>query len=424
MKVSLKKGKKLAGTITPPPDKSITHRALIVGALGVDETEIGNPLISGDTKSTVSCLLKLGKKISVEANRIMIEKGSLREPEEILDCGNSGTTARLLTGLLSSQEFFSVLDGDSSLKKRPMKRVVEPLRRMGAEIFGRLGSSCLPFSINGQKLHGIDYQLDLPSAQVKSAIILAGLFAEGKTTIRERIKTRDHLERLLLWLGADLEIQNNTVVVKQGSQISGGRVAVPGDISSAAFLMAAAVLLSGSRIILKNVGFNPTRLGFIKVLKRMGANISALDHRTKFNEEMADLEIKASDLMATDVEENEVPYLIDEIPLVALLATQAQGVTRIKGAGELRHKESDRLKSVFINLSKMGARIEEKEDGLIIEGPTPLKGAQLRSFGDHRIAMTMAVASLLAHGESDIEGFDWVEISYPNFLPDFMSLYK
>lgn len=422
MKMPFSKGQKLTGEIIPPPDKSITHRALMVGAISRKGVRIKNPLISGDTLSTVDCLRKLGKSLTMNPKEIIIKPGQLKEPRDILYCGNSGTTARLLSGILSGQKFFSVIDGDDSLKRRPMKRVVEPLRRMGAIIFGRENDSLLPISIKGNELHGHEFELTVPSAQVKSAVILAALLAEGKTTIKEKIKSRDHLERMLEWFGVNLEVQGNIITVDGSSQIEGGEITVPGDISSAAFLIGAAVLVPGSHIVVREVGYNPTRTGFIRVLQRMGAKISVLKMKEQAKEEVADLEIKSSSLKATEVTKEEIPSLIDEIPLIALLATQAEGVTRITGASELRHKESDRIKAMCENLKKMGAKIEELRDGIIIEGPTLLRGNQVSSFGDHRIAMTFAVASLITRGETWIEGFDSVQISYPEFIRDLSTL--
>lgn len=422
MKMPFSKGQKLTGEIIPPPDKSITHRALMVGAISRKGVRIKNPLISGDTLSTVDCLRKLGKSLTMNPKEIIIKPGQLKEPRDILFCGNSGTTARLLSGILSGQKFFSVIDGDDSLKRRPMKRVVEPLRRMGAIIFGRENDSLLPISIKGNELHGHEFELTVPSAQVKSAVILAALLAEGKTTIKEKIKSRDHLERMLKWFGVNLEVQGNIITVDGSSQIEGGEITVPGDISSAAFLIGAAVLVPGSHIVVREVGYNPTRTGFIRVLQRMGAKISVLKMKEQAKEEVADLEIKSSSLKATEVTKEEIPSLIDEIPLIALLATQAEGVTRITGASELRHKESDRIKAICENLKKMGAKIEELRDGIIIKGPTLLRGNQVSSFGDHRIAMTFAVASLITRGETWIEGFDSVQISYPEFIRDLSTL--
>lgn len=422
MKMPVFRGNGLSGEIVPPPDKSITHRALLVGAISRKGIRIVNPLVAGDTYSTIDCLHKLGKNLVLNPGEIIIEPGSMVEAREILYCGNSGTTARLLSGILSAQNFFSVIDGDDSLKQRPMKRVVEPLRKMGAKIFGRAEDSLLPLSIKGGPLQGLVFELDVPSAQVKSAIILAALSAEGTTVVKEKIKARDHLEKMLRSLGVDLKIQDKTITVEGKSQVEGGEIAVPGDFSSAAFLISAAILVPGSRVIIKDVGFNPTRIGFIKVLERMGAKLSVLNLKSQGLEEVADLEVRSGPLKATEITEEEIPSLIDEIPLLALLATQAEGITRISGAGELRHKETDRIRAMGENLRKMGARVEEPENGLVIEGPTPLEGNQLISYGDHRIAMTLSIASVIARGETYIDGFESIKISYPNFLKDLSSL--
>lgn len=422
MKIPVFRGNGLSGEIVPPPDKSITHRALLVGAISRKGIRIVNPLVAGDTYSTIDCLHKLGKNLVLNPGEIIIEPGPIVEAGEILYCGNSGTTARLLSGILSAQNFFSVIDGDDSLKQRPMKRVVEPLRKMGAKIFGRAGDSLLPLSIKGGPLQGLVFELDVPSAQVKSAIILAALSAEGTTVVKEKIKARDHLEKMLRWLGVDLKIQDKTITVEGKSQVEGGEIAVPGDFSSAAFLISAAILVPGSRVIIKDVGFNPTRIGFIKVLERMGAKLSVLNLKSQGLEEVADLEVRSGPLKATEITEEEIPSLIDEIPLLALLSTQAEGITRITGAGELRHKETDRIRAMGENLRKMGARVEEPENGLVIEGPTPLEGNQLISYGDHRIAMTLSIASVIARGETYIDGFESIKISYPNFLKDLSSL--
>ncbi|MGQ9800604.1 MAG: 3-phosphoshikimate 1-carboxyvinyltransferase [Candidatus Saccharicenans sp.] len=416
------KGQRLSGEIVPPPDKSITHRALLVGAIARKGLRIVNPLEAGDTCSTVDCLQKLGKNLRLNPGEIRIEPGPLREAREILNCGNSGTTARLLSGILSAQNFFSVMDGDDSLKQRPMKRVVEPLRKMGAKIFGRAEDSLLPLSIRGGPLKGSFFELDLPSAQVKSAIILAALSAEGTTIIKEKIKARDHLERMLRWLGIDLKVQDKTITLEGKTQVEGGEISIPGDFSSAAFFISAAILAPDSRIIIKDVGLNSTRIGLIRVLERMGAKLSVLNLKYRGYEEVADLEVRAGSLKATEITGKEIPSLIDEIPLLALLGTQAEGITRITGASELRHKETDRILTISENLRQMGARIEELENGLIIEGPTPLRGNHLNSYGDHRIALTLAIASIIAVGETYIEGFDCIRISYPDFLRDLYSL--
>ncbi|MGC9056419.1 MAG: 3-phosphoshikimate 1-carboxyvinyltransferase [Candidatus Saccharicenans sp.] len=414
--------KRIEGEIIPPSDKSITHRAILVGSLANKGFRIKRALISADILSTVNCLRSLGKDIRIEGCEIHIIKGNLREASGILDCGNSGTTARLLAGLLAAQPFYSVLDGDDSLRRRPMKRIVEPLRLMGAQIFGRQDDSFLPLSLRGGYLHGVDYELPVASSQVKSALILAGLLAEGTTIIREKIKTRDHLERMLQYLGVELNCENNSIRVRPQEKVDSGEITVPGDISSAAFLISAAVMLPNSHLVIRRVNFNPTRIGFIKVLDKMGARLSILSLENKFNEEIADLEVKTSELKAVEIEASDIPSLVDEIPLIALLATQAHGLTKITGAKELRYKECDRLHAIWVNLKRMGAKVVELEDGLVIEGPTKLKGAKVESFNDHRIAMTMAVAATVAGGEVWIDQDDCLKISYPYFWEHFMAV--
>ena len=422
MKKLSQKINRIEGEINPPADKSITHRAIIIGALAKKGLRINRALISGDTLSTVGCFRKLAKEITIKGNEIYVSPGPLKEPLDILNCQNSGTTARLLAGLLAAQPFFSVINGDSSLRQRPMKRIVEPLSLMGARIFGRQEDSFLPLSIKGGELQAIDYELPVASAQVKSAILLAGLFARGQTTVREKIKTRDHLERMLQYFGQEISLEEKAVKIRGKNEIEGGEVAIPGDISSAAFLITAAVLIPRSRLIVRQVNFNPTRTGFIKKLVQMGASLSVLNLREEYNEEVADLKVRSSELKAVEITAEEVPSLVDEIPLIALLATQAEGVTRIRGAKELRYKECDRLHALYLNLRKMGARIEEQEDGLIIEGPTRLKGAGVQSFNDHRLAMTLVIAALIAEGETSVDNLDCIQISYPEFWQHLKAL--
>lgn len=416
--------KKMEGRLKPPPDKSITHRALIIGSLSEEEIKIQNPLFSGDTISTMNCLLKLGKRIEKRENQIVIKPGKFKEPEEILYSGNSGTTVRLLSGLLSGQDFFSILDGDASLRKRPMERVIEPLRKMGAKIYARERDSLLPMAIKGGNLRGITYELKISSAQVKSAIILSAIFADGETVIKENLRSRDHTERMLKWLGADVKVEDKTIKIKGGSKISGGEIIVPGDISSASFFICGALLLKGSKIAIENVGLNPTRTGILEILKRMGAYIKILDLYNQCNEEIGEIEVRYSQLKGVEIEGDEIPSIIDEIPLVSLLATQAEGITKIKGAKELRYKESDRIHAICNSLGKMGAKIEENEDGITVEGPTPLRGGRVSSYGDHRIAMTLLIASLIAKGKTIIDNLNCIEISYPNFIKDLFTLCK
>ncbi len=422
MRISWANCKKLKGTVIAPPDKSITHRALILGSITKRGLVIKNPLFCGDTFSTLRCLLRLGKKIKIKDQEVVIEKGELLESRNVLYCGNSGTTARLLSGLLCAQNFFSVLDGDRSLKRRPMRRIVEPLRKMGAIIHGREEDTLLPLAIKGGELKGINFEMDIPSAQVKSAILISSLFAEGETVIKEKIRTRDHTERMVKWLDGDIEVKNGIIIVNGFSKLQGKEILVPGDFSSASFFITGAIIVKDSHIFVRNVGLNPTRTGFLRVLERMGAEVKILDLKTQCNEEVGDLEVKYSPLKGVEVSKDEIPSLIDEIPLIALLATQAEGITRITGAKELRYKESDRIRAVCKSLKRMGAKIEELEDGFIVEGTSSLKGTYLTSCGDHRIAMTLCIASLIAEGETFVKGLKWVEISYPNFTEALYSL--
>lgn len=423
MRMLVSEARKLRGKYLPPPDKSITHRALLVGALATKGFRIINPLLSDDTFSTIRCLKQLGKSIEINHKEIVISPDEWREPEEILDCGNSGTTARLLTGLLARQPFFSVLSGDQSLRRRPMGRVVEPLVRMGAKVSGRSGDSLLPLAIKGGPLTGIDFKLPVPSAQVKSAVILAGLGAEGPTVIRQPIRSRDHLERMLCWLGVDITSKNGLIRVPGKIEIEGGQISVCGDFSSAAFFLVAALLIPNSDLVIEKVNLNPTRTGLLEVIKRMGGRVEILDLENRCGEEVGNIRVKHSALKSIEIQDEEIPDLIDEIPLIALLATQAVGTTIISGARELRFKETDRLKAMAWNLGEMGAAVEEKEDGLIIAGPAELRPSKLKSFGDHRIAMTMAVAAAITSGGStEIDGFDCVSISYPEFISDFRRL--
>jgi 3-phosphoshikimate 1-carboxyvinyltransferase len=329
--------------------------------------------------------------------------------------GNSGTTIRLLTGLLSGQNFYSVLNGDNSIRKRPMRRVVQPLRLMGAEIWGREDGNLAPLSIKGSTLNPFQYTLPVASAQVKSALLLAGLYAPGKTVIREPLSTRDHTERMLEIMQADIKISPPEIRIKGGTELRNNDIFIPGDISSAAYFIAAASILKDSQIIIKQVGVNPNRTGLIEILKKMGTKIDILNYQIKSNEPRADLKIEYSELKGIEIDQEDVPSLIDELPLIAVVATQAQGKTVVSGARELRVKESDRIKAIVSELKKMGADIEEKEDGFTVNGPTRLQGAVCESYNDHRIAMSLAVAALLAEGKTVIKNSECIDISFPGF---------
>ncbi|MBA3061776.1 MAG: 3-phosphoshikimate 1-carboxyvinyltransferase, partial [Atribacteria sp.] len=400
MELVLEKVNQLKGNIFVPGDKSISHRSLILGSIAQGETRVYNLLNSLDCLRTLDCMQALGVKIELDVDNSVNIKGKglygLQEPKDILDVGNSGTTVRLLAGLLSGQNFYSVLNGDNSIRKRPMKRVAQPLRLMGADIWGREDGHFAPLSIRGSKLNPFQYTLPVASAQVKSALLLAGLYATGETVIREPLSTRDHTERMLEIMQADIKISPPEIKIKGGTELRSTDIFIPGDISSAAYFIAAASILRDSRIIIKQVGVNPTRTGIIEILKKMGTKIDILNYQIKSNEPRADLMIEYSKLKGVEIKKENVPFLIDELPLIAVVATQAQGKTVVSGARELRVKESDRIKAIVSELKKMGADIEEEEDGFTVNGPTGLQGAVCESYNDHRIAMSLAVAALLA----------------------------
>ncbi len=410
---------KLKGKLSVPGDKSISHRALILGSIAQGETHIYNFLNSLDCLKTLECMQALGVEIERGSNHSLKVKGrglyGLEEPAEVLEVGNSGTTIRLLAGLLSGQKFYAVLNGDSSIRKRPMKRVVEPLRLMGADIGGREGGALAPLSIRGGRLAPLQYTLPVASAQVKSALLLAGLYAAGETIIREPLSTRDHTERMLQMMQADLEISPPEIKIRGGKELKATDIYVPGDLSSAAYFLTAASLLKGSQLTIEQVGINPTRSGIIKILEKMGARIDILNFELKSNEPRADLRIKYADLKGVEIGKEDIPGLIDELPLIAVAATQAQGITVVSEAEELRVKETDRLKAIVSELKKMGADIEEREDGLVVKGPAKLKGAVTESYSDHRMAMSLAIAALLAEGKTVIKNAECIDISFPGF---------
>ena len=419
MELVLEKNNKLRGNIFVPGDKSISHRSLILGSIARGETRIYNFLNSLDCLKTLECMQALGAEIELGKDNSAKIKGEglygLQEPKDILDVGNSGTTIRLLTGLLSGQNFYSVLNGDVSIRKRPMKRVVEPLRLMGADIGGRKDGQFAPLSIRGNKLNPLHYTLPVASAQVKTALLLAGLYTTGGTIIKEPLPTRDHTEKMLEIMQADLKISPFEIKVMGGKELRGTDIFIPGDISSAAYFIAAASILKDSQITIRQVGVNPTRTGIIEILKKMGTKIETLNYQIKSNEPQADLKIEYSKLKGVEIKKENVPFLIDELPLIAVVATQAQGKTVVSGARELRVKETDRIKAMVSELKKMGADIKEKEDGFIVNGPTGLQGAVCESYNDHRIAMSLAVAALLAEGKTIIKNSECIDISFPGF---------
>jgi 3-phosphoshikimate 1-carboxyvinyltransferase len=419
VKTLAKPNKGVTGSIRVPGDKSISHRTAIIGAIASGTTEITGYASGLDCSSTLTCIEKLGVTVEHPSqNNILIHSGgpeSLKEPDTVLDAGNSGTTMRLLTGTLASLPFCSVITGDSSLRNRPMDRVTGPLRQMGACICGRKDGCYAPLMIKGGNTHGIYYQLKIASAQVKSAILLAGLNATGCTTVEEPYRSRDHTERLLKWFGAEISTEGMQTTITGKTRIRGTRVPVPGDISSAAYFLALAAALPESDLTIASVGINPTRIGFVEALQHMGANITLTDNKQYGFEPVASIRVKSSDLTAIEVRPEQIPNLIDEIPVLAVVCTQAKGVTRISGAQELRVKESDRLSAITKELKKMGANIQETSSGLVIEGPTPLCGAEVETYGDHRIAMAMAVAGSLASGTTMTNNPSCVDISFPEF---------
>jgi 3-phosphoshikimate 1-carboxyvinyltransferase len=422
----IEKINKLRGNISVPGDKSISHRSLILGSIAQGETRIYNFLNSLDCFKTLECMQALGAEIELDENDSVNIKGKglygLQEPKDILDVGNSGTTIRLLTGLFSGQNFYSVLNGDNSIRKRPMKRVVQPLRLMGADIWGRKDGHFAPLSIKGSKINPFQYTLPVASAQVKTALLLAGLYTTGETVIKEPLPTRDHTEKMLEIMRADIKISPPEIKIKGGKELRGTDIFIPGDISSAAYFIVAASILRDSQIIIKQVGVNPTRTGIIEILKKMGSKIDILNYQVKSNEPQADLMIEYSKLKGVEIKKENVPFLIDELSLIAVVATQAQGKTVVSGARELRVKETDRIKAIVSELKKMGADIEEREDGFTVNGPTRLQGAVCKSYNDHRIAMSLAVAALLAEGKTVIKNSECIDISFPGFEKTLQNL--
>ena len=416
-------GVTVKGEITIPGDKSISHRALMLGAIAQGETTIEGLLLGEDPRSTAACFRAMGAKISeLNSQKITVTGvglGNLQEPQDILDAGNSGTTIRLMLGLLASHpdRLFTVT-GDNSLRSRPMSRVVKPLEQMGASIWGRKGNTLAPLAVKGRQLKPTHYHSPIASAQVKSCVLLAGLMVDGKTTVTEPALSRDHSERMLRAFGATLDIDpdTNSVTLTGQPTLTGQKVIVPGDISSAAFWLVAGAIVPGSDLLITNVGINPTRTGVLEALAMMEADITQENQRTVAGEPVADLRVKHSKLKACKIAGDIIPRLIDEIPVLAVAAAFAEGTTIIADAAELRVKESDRLAVMATELGKMGAKISELEDGLEITGGNPLKGAEVDSFTDHRIAMSLAIAALNAKGKTTINRAEAASISYPNFV--------
>ncbi|WP_425481978.1 3-phosphoshikimate 1-carboxyvinyltransferase [Cytobacillus depressus] len=417
----------LKGTIAIPGDKSISHRSIMFGAIAKGETTVTNFLLGEDCLSTISCFRKLGVSIEQLEDKVIIYGNGidgLKEPSDILDVGNSGTTIRLLLGILAGRPFHSVLIGDESIGKRPMTRVTKPLQTMRAVIHGRKNGEFTPISITGGDLSPLEYVLPVASAQVKSAILFAGLQANGTTTIIEPAKTRDHTERMIQKFGGSFEVDGCTVKIKGGQVLTGTEIHVPGDISSAAFFLAAGAIVPNSEITLKNVGLNPTRTGIIDVLKEMGADFTILPYDKDAFEPSGDIIIKTSNLKGITIEGELIPRLIDEIPIIALLATQAEGETIIKDAEELKVKETNRIDTVVGELSKLGANIKATDDGMIIQGKSELIGGTVSSYGDHRIGMMLSIAAAICKDKVFLENEESIYISYPDFFKHLQSLIK
>lgn len=415
----------LCGELAVPGDKSISHRCIMFGALANGLTEAEHFLTGADCLSTIACFRQMGISIEQNGSHVQIHgKGlhGLSAPNSVLDAGNSGTTVRLMSGILSGQSFSSVITGDASIQKRPMKRIIDPLRQMGASIEAYSANNCAPLQITGHPLHAVHYKSPVASAQVKSCVLLAGLYADDITSVTEPVVSRNHSELMLRYFGAELETSAKTVSIQPQPVLSGRKVNVPGDISSAAYFIAAALLVPGSEVLLTNVGINPTRDGMLRVCRAMGADITVLNEDHSGAEPCADLLIRSSNLKGTVIEGDIIPTLIDEIPILAILAAFAEGTTIIADAAELKVKESDRILVMTENLRKIGCDAEATDDGMIIHGGQPLHGAVIDSHKDHRIAMSFAAAALACDGEMDILDGDCVQISYPNFYSDLMHL--
>lgn len=418
------KTKHLKGEVTIPGDKSISHRAVMFGSLAEGTTEVTNFLQGADCLSTIDCFRRMGVEIDNTPQRILIHgKGlhGLKAPSDVLDTGNSGTTTRLISGILAAQPFETTLTGDASIQKRPMRRIMEPLSMMGADITSVKGNDCAPLHIIGAPLHGIHYHSKVASAQVKSAILLAGLYADGVTKVTEPTISRNHSEIMLNYFGASVTTEDKTAIIYPEPVLTGQKVNVPGDISSAAYFIAAGLLIPGAEVLIHNVGINPTRDGILKVAQAMGADITYLNANHD-GEPTADLLVKHSSLHGITIEGDIIPTLIDELPIINVMAACAEGTTIIRNAEELKVKESNRIDVMVKYLGAMGCDITGTEDGMIIHGGNPLHGTTIDSHMDHRIAMSFAIASLIANGTTEITDSDIVTVSYPNFFEDLQRL--
>lgn len=415
----------IRGEVRIPGDKSVSHRSVMFGSLAKGATEIHNFLNGADCLSTISCFRHMGIDIWQTGGVVTVHgKGlrGLKAPESILDCGNSGTTARLISGILAPQRFSVTLTGDESIQKRPMNRIIEPLSLMGADISSIRKNGCAPLKITGKALHGIHYVSQVASAQVKSSILLAGLYADSATSVTEPALSRNHTELMLRFFGADVSSKETTATIYPADELYGNKIHVPGDISSAVYFLAAALVLPNSEVLIKNVGINPTRTGLLKACEAMGANITLLNESHAYSEPTADLLVRSAALHGCVIEGDIIPAMIDELPTVAMMACFADGVTVIRDAAELKVKESNRIALTVKNLKAMGADVTETEDGMIIRGGKPLHGAVINPEKDHRMAMTFAVAALAAEGETELLDADCVSISYPAFYEDLLRL--
>lgn len=415
----------LSGELTVPGDKSISHRSIMLGSIAKGTTAIRGFLQGADCLSSIACFRKMGVEIQNDGDLVTVKGLGLRglkAPTDTLDVGNSGTTTRLMSGILAAQNFSCRINGDASIQKRPMKRIMLPLSMMGANITSELGNDCAPLRITGSDLHGIAYDSPVASAQVKSAILFAGLYADGVTSVTEPAVSRNHTELMFESFGVDIKTEGRTATVHPASELYAQEIEVPGDISSAAYFIAAGLITPNSEITIKNVGINPTRDGILRVCEMMGANVKLEVKGGGVGEPIADITVSTTTLHGCEIGGNIIPTLIDEIPIIAIMAATAEGDTIIKDAAELKVKESNRIDVMVSNLSAMGASIEATDDGMIIHGGKTLHGAAIDSKLDHRIAMSFAVASLIADGETEILGSECVDISYPTFYRDLMKL--
>jgi 3-phosphoshikimate 1-carboxyvinyltransferase len=416
---TIKPANAVKGEITVPGDKSISHRSIMLGAIANGITRVSGFLRGEDNLATLNAFRSMGVEIEDDGDKLTIHGRGLHglvEPEDLLDCGNSGTSIRLLTGLLSGQSFFSVLTGDQYLRRRPMKRVLTPLSCMGARITGRAGGEKAPLAITGTRLTGITYDSPIASAQVKSAILLAGLYASGETTVSEPHLSRDHSERMLRYFGADVESDGTRVRIRGGRELTGQEIVVPGDISSAAFFMVAGLIVPGSELLIRGVGVNPTRTGIIDILSLMGGKISLLNQREVSGEPVADILVQSSSLHGIEIGGDLVPRAIDEFPVICVAAACASGRTTVRDAMELRVKETDRIKAMADNLRLAGVTVEETADGMVIVGGALITPFVADSCGDHRIAMSMLIAGLVATGPCKVVDTDCIATSFPNFF--------